>query len=69
MPTKEQSAKYREDNKQSINEKRNIITLCGCGVWVRHCNAKRHLESHNHKSHFLKIKPISIQDDINIYAS
>ena len=66
MSTKERSAKYREEHKQTINEKRNVVTWCECGVWVTHCNAKRHLNSHNHKYHILKIKPISIQDDINI---
>ena len=45
------------------------VTWCECGVWVTNSNAKRHLNSHNHKYHILKIKPISIQDDINIHAS
>jgi hypothetical protein len=38
---------YYEDNKETINKKRNEKKLCECGKYYTYQNYKRHLKTHN----------------------
>ena len=48
IDNKEHIKQYREDNKETIREKKNKPFECDCGVKHTHSNRARHLKSIKH---------------------